>query len=132
MTSSAGYECCFNDFEAGCATLLASTIRLLQPLILCSFFTISSYSMKQSENSSTNPVINFCVTAGILTEAWNFVTFTSEGSPSDPGALLIADGELNVRRGSALSITILFEWHIHSLFYPHCKTLFSVDSGGMF
>ncbi|KRX37758.1 hypothetical protein T09_13559 [Trichinella sp. T9] len=40
MISSAGYECCFNDFEAGCATLLASTIRLLQPLILCSFFTV--------------------------------------------------------------------------------------------
>ncbi|KRZ47474.1 hypothetical protein T02_9504 [Trichinella nativa] len=31
-----------------------------------------------------------CVTAGILTEAWNVVTFPSEGSPSDPGALLTA------------------------------------------
>ncbi|KRY32149.1 hypothetical protein T03_2570 [Trichinella britovi] len=40
MTSSAGYGCCFNYGVAGCATLLASTIRLLQPLILCSFFTV--------------------------------------------------------------------------------------------
>ncbi|KRY05982.1 hypothetical protein T12_11076 [Trichinella patagoniensis] len=40
MTSSAGYECCFNYGVAGCATLLASTIRLLPPLILCSFFTV--------------------------------------------------------------------------------------------
>ncbi|KRX31437.1 hypothetical protein T05_12195 [Trichinella murrelli] len=40
MISSAGYECCFIDFEAGCATLLASTIRLLPMLILCSFFTV--------------------------------------------------------------------------------------------
>ncbi|XP_003366979.1 conserved hypothetical protein [Trichinella spiralis] len=40
MTSSAGYGCCFNDGAAGCASLLASTIRLLPPLILCSFFTV--------------------------------------------------------------------------------------------
>ncbi|KRY25938.1 hypothetical protein T01_10839 [Trichinella spiralis] len=40
MTSSAGYGCCFNDGAAGCASWLASTIRLLQPLILCSFFTV--------------------------------------------------------------------------------------------
>ncbi|KRX20420.1 hypothetical protein T07_4701 [Trichinella nelsoni] len=39
----------------------------------------------------TNPVvINSCVTACILTDALNFVTFVSEGSPSDPAALLIA------------------------------------------
>ncbi|KRY25156.1 hypothetical protein T01_863, partial [Trichinella spiralis] len=37
MTSSAGYGCCFNDGVAGSATWLASTIRLLQPLILLSF-----------------------------------------------------------------------------------------------
>ncbi|XP_003367218.1 hypothetical protein Tsp_13949 [Trichinella spiralis] len=42
MTSSAGYGCCFNDGVAGCATWLTSTIRLLQPLILCSFFTVSA------------------------------------------------------------------------------------------
>ncbi|KRY24981.1 hypothetical protein T01_11334 [Trichinella spiralis] len=40
MTSSAGYGCYFNDGVAGCATSLASTIRLLQPLILCFFFTV--------------------------------------------------------------------------------------------
>ncbi|KRX30880.1 hypothetical protein T05_535 [Trichinella murrelli] len=40
MPSSAGYGCCFNYGVAGCATLLASTIRLLPPLILCSFFTV--------------------------------------------------------------------------------------------
>ncbi|KRX54803.1 hypothetical protein T09_373 [Trichinella sp. T9] len=40
MISSAGYGCCFNYGVAGCATLLASTIRLLPPLILCSFFTV--------------------------------------------------------------------------------------------
>ncbi|XP_003368282.1 hypothetical protein Tsp_11768 [Trichinella spiralis] len=40
MASSAGYGCYFNDGVAGCATSLASTITLLQPLIQCFFFTL--------------------------------------------------------------------------------------------
>ncbi|KRX54964.1 hypothetical protein T09_15009 [Trichinella sp. T9] len=39
ITSSAVYRCYVNDGVAGCPTWLISTIRLLQPLILCSFFT---------------------------------------------------------------------------------------------
>ncbi|KRX12398.1 hypothetical protein T07_3293 [Trichinella nelsoni] len=40
ITSSAGYRCYFNDGVAGGPPWLVSTIILLQPLILCSSFTV--------------------------------------------------------------------------------------------